>query len=294
MSLSIITKGDHIGGVFFDYVDLYFNVKSTGYECYLYIVVKNTIDNILNFTKNIMKSYDIAYSQELLRHVYYINDENEYDEVWRNIKRTEYLVVVPSVIVDKKINHCIFDYYDKIISYINLKSFLYLKDGNLELFDVYNHSNMHYLITPFVSDRLKNFACNKYIYYVKLSKYRLDNAKLSYNNSVYNNTLYETDKYMPNFNIHDYGSLIYTRRNYFDADYYVEIKGKSIFEFLYYEKPVFYNAKPKTIDDGLTDYIRYFGIDDNITQELKIPKDVIYEKLICFDDNDLVMKLLCE
>ena len=115
-----------------------------------------------------------------------------------------------------------------------------------------------------------------------------------YNNSVYNNTLYETDKYIPNFNIHDYGSLIYTRRNYFDADYYVEIKGKSIFEFLYYEKPVFYNAKPKTIDDGLTDYIRYFGIDDNITQELKIPKDVIYEKLIYFDDNDLVMKLLCE
>ena len=54
MSLSIITKGDHIGGVFFDYVDLYFNVKSTGYECYLYIVVKNTIDNILNFTKNII------------------------------------------------------------------------------------------------------------------------------------------------------------------------------------------------------------------------------------------------
>jgi hypothetical protein len=45
---------------------------------------------------------------------------------------------------------------------------------------------------------------------------------------------------------------------------------------------------------GLTDYLNYFNIDDNISQELKISKEEIYDKLIKFDSDNKILNLLSD
>ena len=62
--------------------------------------------------------------------------------------------------------------------------------------------------------------------------------------------------------------------------------------FLYYNKYVYYNAVPKQDNDGLTDYLNYFNIDDNISQELKITKEEVYNKLIKFDSDNKILNIL--
>ena len=107
------------------------------------------------------------------------------------------------------------------------------------------------------------------------------------NNNIYINTEYDSIKEDPKFNIHDFSALDYRRRNFYDDNLYIEIKGKAIFEFLYFNKPVYYHSTPKTLDDGLTDYLRLFNVDDNVEQMLKINNKDIYNKLVNFNSEEL-------
>ena len=103
---------------------------------------------------------------------------------------------------------------------------------------------------------------------------------------------YEQLKSNKLFNIHQYDKLFYIRHKLTDMQLYMEMKGKLIFEFLYFGKKVHYSPDNKMFDDGLTDYFQLFNIDDNIEQDIHINKKEIYNKLIQFDDNDDYLKLI--
>lgn len=283
MYLSIITNGDNISGVFFDAIDLYFNLCDNNVDCELYIMLQKR--NIFNFCNFIRKSYTFNFLQSLLKKIYYV--DNKLYDFYTKIKKSNNIYILPSYIIDKDIDLGIFDYYEHVISHINLRTFLYL-DLNINKLDaILNMSNFVYLITPFVYERLANYKCKKYIIYSKLSKYRLDNMISNDNNNIYINTEYDSIKEDPKFNIHDFSALDYRRRNFYDDNLYIEIKGKAIFEFLYFNKPVYYHSTPKTLDDGLTDYLRLFNVDDNVEQMLKINNKDIYNKLVNFNSEEL-------
>ena len=56
-------------------------------------------------------------------------------------------------------------------------------------------------------------------------------------------------------------------------------------------KKVFYSVKNKTIDDGLTNYLRLFNINDNFDQEITITPEEVIDKL-GFKNNDLILELI--
>ena len=67
-----------------------------------------------------------------------------------------------------------------------------------------------------------------------------------------------------------------------------------IFEFSALGKRVYYSRENKTQDDGLTEYLKLFGIDDNIDQEIKISEEELFDKLGMKDDDILLIDLLKE
>jgi len=60
---------------------------------------------------------------------------------------------------------------------------------------------------------------------------------------------------------------------------YSENIGKLIFEFSALNKTVHYLPKHKTKDDGLTEYLSLFGIDDNKVQDIHITESQLFDKL---------------
>ena len=56
----------------------------------------------------------------------------------------------------------------------------------------------------------------------------------------------------------------------------------------------YYSRENKTQDDGLTEYLKLFGIDDNIDQEIKISEEELFDKLGMKDDDILLIDLLKE
>jgi hypothetical protein len=57
------------------------------------------------------------------------------------------------------------------------------------------------------------------------------------------------------------------------------------------DKKVYYSSANKSQDDGLTEYLRLFGFDDNITQEIEFTKQDVIDKL-GFYKEDLILELL--
>lgn len=78
-----------------------------------------------------------------------------------------------------------------------------------------------------------------------------------------------------------------------DSSVFSENIGKMIFEFSALEKKVFYSPLNKTHDDGLTEYLALFGINDNIEQEIKITEEQLFNKL-GFKHTDLLLKKIKE
>jgi len=68
----------------------------------------------------------------------------------------------------------------------------------------------------------------------------------------------------------DYGVYKYSRSMRGGGTWWENI-GKLPFEFLLTGRRVLYSAAGKQVDDGLTELLREFGVDDNVDQELMIP-----------------------
>ena len=93
------------------------------------------------------------------------------------------------------------------------------------------------LATPF----LQKYTQKVIIDYMKISKFRLDNMKISYKLGTFDRyEEYDKLKQQQYFNIHNYSSLIYKRRKTDISALCMETKGKLIFEFLYFNKFVYY------------------------------------------------------
>ncbi len=90
---------------------------------------------------------------------------------------------------------------------------------------------------------------------------------------------------------HDCQDFRYQRWYEIKPGLFIENIGKLIFEFQYFNKPVWYSAKNKTVNDGLHWYLKLFNIDDTKDQELKIQTQEIKEKLL-FNKKDIILDLI--
>lgn len=153
----------------------------------------------------------------------------------------------------------LFDNGGMFSAYINklIDTYLY------EIYNILQYDNI-YILASESNIRFINKFKNIIQYDVKLSEYRLNNVLIGNNGKCISSKEYGTYKYKdPSFNLHKYSSYIYSRWDEIIPGIFFEDLGKSLFEFIYYNKQVIYNNNNKALDDGLTYKLRKFGIDDN-------------------------------
>ena len=188
----------------------------------------------------------------------------------------------------------------KIISYISTRTYLHLRK-NQNLAKLFYSKKFFFLYTDFAQkelDKHKGITCNLLKYYVPLSEYRLQCTNTCVKYKVcYDNKNYELDaKYNHNFNVHHYQIIKWRRRgrDFLHKGLNLEIKGKLPFEFNYFGKKVQYDSTSKMMDDGFTDYMKLFGLDDNHDQTIQMPKAEIEKKLVGMKNDDLILQLVCD
>ena len=186
----------------------------------------------------------------------------------------------------------------KIISYISTRTYFHLRK-NQNLAKIFYSKKFFFLYTDFAQkelDKHKDITCNLLKYYVPLSEHRLSHTDAYVKYKVcYDNKCYETDtRYNHNFNVHHYQGIKWRRRDFLHKGLNLEIKGKLPFEFNYFDKKVQYDSTSKMMDDGFTDYMKLFGLDDNHDQTIQIPKAEIKKKLVGMKNDDLVLQLVCD
>lgn len=252
----------HIHGSFIDCLDIYYNLKSSGYLCNLIILIH------LQYVKSIMKRLSVLYTPNLCNDIIK-HFSNNIDNINPN-----------DTIICKyeSIKNSIIDYNKYKNIYIINDWLLTSNFISKTAIDFDNIKNIRGIIgTPF----LRQYTNKLIIDYIKFNKFRLNNIKVSYKLGTFNQyDKYDILKKQQYFNIHNYNRLIYKRRKLEEFPICMEMKGKLIFEFLYFGKQVHYSPINKQFDDGLTDYLSLFNIDDNKEQDLNISKEEIFDKLI--------------
>jgi len=119
-------------------------------------------------------------------------------------------------------------------------------------------------------------------YYHKFSYERLNNFPIFYkkNLSEGNLELFLDDNFY-------YKRTKKSNLEIFPGEYFENI-GKRIFEHLYHKKNVFYNSEGFSKPDGLFYYLKLFGIDANLSCNLKLLEHIIKEKLFMNEDDELL------
>ena len=79
----------------------------------------------------------------------------------------------------------------------------------------------------------------------------------------------------------------YKRWGEFVGGYWENI-GKMVFEFPALGKKVFYSPKNKNCDDGLTEYLALFGINDEVEQEISISEEQLFD-VLGMHENDILL-----
>jgi hypothetical protein len=132
---------------------------------------------------------------------------------------------------------------------------------------------------------------NYKIWYHKFSQERFNHLKQL---NVINQTLTEDKREITGNLKFDYllsNELNYNRWREIKGDYRENI-GKMIFEFSALGKKVVYSPKNKTSNDGLTEYLALFDIDDTKEQEIKITEEQLFDKLGMKQDDVLLNDLM--
>ena len=249
----------HIHGSFIDCLDTYCNLKSAGYSCELLILVH--LQYVKPLIKRLNSLYIPALCNDIVKHI--ANNIN-------NISPADIII-------------CKYESIKNGLIDCNKYHNIYLINDWTLTADFINNTAIDFDNIDSIKGILGTLFLQQYtnkliVDYIKFSKFRLDNMRISYKLDTFSQyDEYDTFKQQQYFNIHNYRRLIYRRRKLDGCSLCMEMKGKLIFEFLYFGKQVHYSPVNK---DGLTDYLSLFGINDNIEQDLNISKEEIYDKLV--------------
>lgn len=270
-----------ISGASIDYIDLYLNLKQ-------YLPVNLTIlvnyDKIITVKKLIELYFTKTLASQLVKTL-----RVKFD---KQVAQTDIIICKYGTLLDKYID---IELYNNIFLIVDLRLACHAINNMHE--DILYHPHIKRIIcTDFLYKIYKNTSI-LFNYYHKFSQTRLDNIRISNKKNTFSDwNNYSQHKSNLNFNIHEYEALNWYRHkiqnNTYNFDYCMEMKGKLIFEFLYFGKQVHYSSVNKQFNDGLTDYLSLFGIDDNIVQDLHISKQAIFDKLVKFDENDKLLQFI--
>lgn len=284
----ILHIGDSVAvnGTVTETFDLYFNLLYNGFEPDL--IITFPYKYLARVKLCVRRSFNTEFYNFYKNHVY---SNTILDSIKTKLNKYDFIFLTGTTYLHLDCSNI----NSRIITYMSTVSYFHLSNEK-ELNSLFYSDKFYFLKTPFADQLLSNWpniSCNLFNYYVPFSEYRLKSILVSNNNEIYKNKQYEDDVMkILSFNVHDYSAIRWSRRDYYHRGLYLEIKGKIPFEFNYFQKPVYYDASTKMIDDGFTDYLNLFGIDDNISQTILIPQKELYDKLIGCKDNDIILQIL--
>lgn len=278
--IALLSK-DYISGNLIDCIDIYYNIRKY-LPTDLIILVDTSL--LSTFYYKLKTTFTKEVYSEVLSFVKTTTYNIDFDKYFKIICRYNYLRFNQNILNYKNIFVIVgWNMIRNIVDY----------DRNILKY--------HIISTPFIYQFIPKFKYKDiYISPIKFSEYRLNNIILSKNskNKIFNDyNNYDIIKHNKEFNIHSYERLNYYRhiKDKYDITsitQYIEIKGKSIFEFLYFGKQVHYLPINKYFNDGLTDYFKLFNIDDDIEQDININKKELYNNLIKFNKRDKLLDII--
>lgn len=148
--------------------------------------------------------------------------------------------------------------------------------------------------------RLLEERCSKYNkiklvdYFISFSEKRLNIiSQIPITKDTMYADNYEESKRIKNFEVHEYAKYHYNRwMPLRDTGHFYENIGKLLFEFSILGKESFYSIKNKTMDDGMTGYMRALGLDDNINHNMIDYSNNIKDFFTFKQEDDVLWNLL--
>lgn len=276
--VQIVIYYPYLDGTSTSLIDMYFNLKHyiSDVECY---VVIDTNDMKRN----------ISYLQQLKNSV---PDIFVYKTITMNQLYTKQW--------DKLImSFGVFRFIDSLpMNYNNL----FILDAGRMIYDYHmNHSkHINYIKglsnISIYGNKMNQFHCDNfdkyYIWYHKFSKERFDYLKcleskqkvISMEDRLKTGNIPLEALYCNELSYHRYDKM--WGNGIFNCQ---ENIGKLIFEFSAMNKKVVYSPQNKQCDDGLTEYLSLFGINDNEQQEIHITEEQLFD-VLGMNLNDVILK----
>ena len=264
-------------GSYTSIIDLYFNLIKYRIDVELYIILKNSSNAL--FFKTLCEFPKFKFNLITLERLHTIIDD------------TSILITTAGTVF--------FSYpYIKSLKYKDIiildgSIFFTNECKNINNSEYYQKLNKYKILGNPYNKKYFKEDNNYYTYYHKFSIERLNYLNNRYSSiskgSLIRDSSIKSQFYFNMF--HKYSCYKYKRCHYWDNNIYFENIGKLIFEYKYMNKKVFYSTENKTIDDGLTYYLKLFDIDDKFDQEITITPEEVIDKL-GFKNNDLILELL--
>src|SRR5574344_15274 len=286
MKLNIIYYLYELNGAYTSFEDLYYNLRRyLGCDIQWYVFYD---------TRSIIKRFDSYIALE--NNICYL--PIKYGTM--HYKITGDINIISSEVIDL-INKDALDIISQQ-TYLFYPAFIYKLESNVDEFVQQQQYIKDNHVITICNEFNSHYVKDYFVWYMKFSEERITNLRAlstNVNDTLTSEEYFKNKKNLLNMKPFSYKTYQYFRYSKkskdnpyteFGADYYENI-GKLMFEFLLLEKKAYYYCKNKHIDDGLTEFMQQFDIDDNYDYDLNtINNNVLFEKLF-MKQNDEILKL---
>lgn len=257
-----------MSGTFTSILDLYNNIINFKYNTEFIILYDNFL-NIIKFKK------------------YFVNLQNINFIHINNLENLKFNTLILNTNTYKHIQKYSINYGNIILLDTSTLFEDFMCNNSLLIHKIAGLKNKVILGNRFNSKYFSNEYC---IYYHKFNKDRLVKLKeIEEVNESLSYLEYKKTKYK-DINPFSYKKYCYIRWHKFNNIYYENI-GKMIFEFKYLNKAVYYSSKNKMLNDGLTEYLGLFNIDDDVDQNIILDINK-FEDLLFLNEDDIIFNFL--
>lgn len=275
-------SNNKLDGTFTTVLDTYFNLLNYGIKID-FLCLKKDFFPIYNNYKFFIDKY-------FLKHLKFVD--------YKDLVNKKYDVIITTANLFKE--NIIRINCKKLLVLDSMSLYLSIYFGRKDIFidniiDSINHENFKILASKFY----EKFNYPNYIeYYIKFNEKRLQHIKNNSNNidkilyTSDSKDTYNNHRSTSRISIHSFKEYHYNRWFLINNDIYFENIGKLMYEYIYLNKRVKYSPKNKnTPEDGLTHYLKLFGVDDskNLILSNYISKSDI-ENILFMKENDILLK----
>ena len=294
MRVNLIYFLYELNGAYTSFEDLFYNLKKFTDNDVRFIILYEDKDVLLRFKEYLATGAGICYLQIEKEGYHNMKFPFRYD-----IKGD--INVISTEIIQLEWHGRFTQHADK--TYLLYPAFIYKDEGKDHSIFEYqmNYIKKHNVLT-ICNEFNAKYVKDSFIWYMKFSKERIEKIKKLVSSE--NGTLVAEDYYKNKmegkntkpFSYKKYEYYRYDKKNDFnnytdDGARYYENIGKLMFEFVFLGKESTYSPKNKKFFDGLSEFMRYVGYDDEQEYVFNQKDLALLEEKLYMNEDDEILKL---